>query len=245
MSWFSETPNDSYKKTDTQLPQQETDPLLPIPRSERTTIPGQASVRARRSNSASPVALLSQQQQPSYQLPTGFTGNKSDLLSRTMEHQRIEEDEAPGYRAIEENARVAPPLRGSNNNASNNPVHESSSLPLHLPPILEIPEEIYSIRKSALQVLKPLTKTWVSLFSCTIYCECRCRISPFLNKVSISILSRTSDCHICWIFSQRTVWDSAMDSTPTQFAVLVYTCAMLVGTYRTVMATRALSKSTF
>jgi hypothetical protein len=28
-------------------------------------------------------------------------------------------------------------------------------------PVLEIPEEIYQVRKSALQVLKPLTKTWV------------------------------------------------------------------------------------
>jgi hypothetical protein len=28
-------------------------------------------------------------------------------------------------------------------------------------PILEIPEEVYQVRKSALQVLKPLTKTWV------------------------------------------------------------------------------------
>jgi len=29
------------------------------------------------------------------------------------------------------------------------------------PPLLEIPEEIYAVRKAALQVLKPLTKTWV------------------------------------------------------------------------------------
>lgn len=30
------------------------------------------------------------------------------------------------------------------------------------PPLLEIPEEVYNIRKSALTVLKPLTRTWVS-----------------------------------------------------------------------------------
>lgn len=30
------------------------------------------------------------------------------------------------------------------------------------PPLLEIPEEIYAVRKAALQVLKPLNKTWVS-----------------------------------------------------------------------------------
>ena len=32
------------------------------------------------------------------------------------------------------------------------------------PPLLEIPEEIYAIRKAALQVLKPLTASWVSRF---------------------------------------------------------------------------------
>jgi hypothetical protein len=30
------------------------------------------------------------------------------------------------------------------------------------PPLLEIPEEIYAVRKAALQVLKPLTSSWVS-----------------------------------------------------------------------------------
>jgi hypothetical protein len=35
------------------------------------------------------------------------------------------------------------------------------------PPLLEIPEEVYAVRKAALQVLKPLNKTWVrSLFFC-------------------------------------------------------------------------------
>ena len=29
-------------------------------------------------------------------------------------------------------------------------------------PLLEIPEEIYRVRRDALQVLKPLTRTWVS-----------------------------------------------------------------------------------
>jgi hypothetical protein len=29
------------------------------------------------------------------------------------------------------------------------------------PPLLEIPEEVYAVRKAALQVLKPLNKTWV------------------------------------------------------------------------------------
>ena len=29
------------------------------------------------------------------------------------------------------------------------------------PPLLEIPEETYAVRKAALKVMKPLTKTWV------------------------------------------------------------------------------------
>jgi hypothetical protein len=37
-----------------------------------------------------------------------------------------------------------------------------------LPPLLEIPEEIYAVRKAALQVLKPLTKTWVSYATAAI-----------------------------------------------------------------------------
>jgi len=57
-------------------------------------------------------------------------------------------------------------------------------------PILEIPEEIYTVRKAALQVLKPLTKTWVRplcvFFSlplrgllawCAVPCPCPCRSS--------------------------------------------------------------------
>lgn len=39
------------------------------------------------------------------------------------------------------------------------------------PPLLEIPEEIYAVRKAALKVLKPLTKTWIVIsvgFSLTV-----------------------------------------------------------------------------
>lgn len=46
------------------------------------------------------------------------------------------------------------------------PLSKSSSYPTRTtqndePPLLEIPEEIYAVRKAALQVLKPLNKTWV------------------------------------------------------------------------------------
>lgn len=38
------------------------------------------------------------------------------------------------------------------------------------PPLLEIPEEIYAVRKAALQVLKPLNKTWVCTCLRTFTC---------------------------------------------------------------------------
>ncbi len=44
-------------------------------------------------------------------------------------------------------------------------------------PLLEIPEEVYTIRTSALQVLKPLTASWV----CCIHAECCVICDPFLH----------------------------------------------------------------
>lgn len=45
------------------------------------------------------------------------------------------------------------------------PDHDSRSLDSNSqPPLLEIPEEIYAVRKAALKVMKPLTKTWVRSF---------------------------------------------------------------------------------
>jgi hypothetical protein len=54
----------------------------------------------------------------------------------------------------------APPQGGTYREAPS--VDDRSHGSGELPPLLEIPEEIYAVRKAALQVLKPLTKTWVS-----------------------------------------------------------------------------------
>lgn len=43
-----------------------------------------------------------------------------------------------------------------------NPISESPQRGGVHPPLLEIPEEVYAVRKAALQVLKPLTSSWVS-----------------------------------------------------------------------------------
>jgi hypothetical protein len=45
------------------------------------------------------------------------------------------------------------------------PSESQSCGSLSQPPILEIPEEVYAVRKAALQVMKPLTKTWVGQIS--------------------------------------------------------------------------------
>lgn len=62
-----------------------------------------------------------------------------------------------GYDAIEERA-PSPAASSSYRAVSPYPSVDTAEAP----PILEIPEEIYAVRKAALQVLKPLTKTWVS-----------------------------------------------------------------------------------
>ena len=52
-------------------------------------------------------------------------------------------------------------------------------------PLLEIPEEIYRVRKAALQVLKPLTRTWVSVRPRAIYFFSFAR-TPFFCSIDTS-----------------------------------------------------------
>jgi len=51
-----------------------------------------------------------------------------------------------------------------NNNDNRNDNHNDINNSAH-PPLLEIPEEVYAVRKSALQVLKPLTRSWVRVWN--------------------------------------------------------------------------------
>jgi hypothetical protein len=57
------------------------------------------------------------------------------------------------------------------------------------PPLLEIPEEIYAVRKAALKVLKPMMKTWVSRFTSlylTNCCSLQCERERKITLVSFS-----------------------------------------------------------
>jgi hypothetical protein len=110
------------------------------------------------------------------------------------------------------------------------------------PPLLEIPEEIYGVRKAALQVLKPLTRTWVSslhklevfLKTINIVSFEGSSISPYilgegyfiLKKINSLILDfsfdhQTAD-RISRIRNDGTIWYVPMDETTAKSTVLVY-----------------------
>jgi len=81
------------------------------------------------------------------------------------------------------------------------------------PPLLEIPEEVYAVRKAALKVLKPLTRTWVS--------DCKCRL------VAAS-LTRIIGCHFRRVRSYGTLWHVPLDTIVARIALLVHFVALLV-----------------
>jgi hypothetical protein len=74
------------------------------------------------------------------------------------------------------------------------------------PPLLEIPEEVYGVRKAALQMLKPLTRTWVSL-SCAIatsfwfFRRSHQHAFPKLTvHVCLRLLTHPCSQHVCMFF---------------------------------------------
>jgi hypothetical protein len=151
----------------------ETDRLLPATTPSFFSAGRSDTIRSRKSSQSPTLAL-----RPGHQQQQG-------QMSRAAGVDPSENDVAPGYNAIkdEEGSRENASLgETSRHSASSAGSHTSASLVslrrkvrvekllkaqnasnnnIH-PPLLEIPEEIYAVRKAALQVLKPLTKTWVS-----------------------------------------------------------------------------------
>lgn len=147
-------------------------------------------IRARRSQSKSPgptthnshfqqeTTLLKSSDQPMYQATAGdaqidlegttdYTEISYHSSSRQSQHAGLEDASQSSNlisRTSSASARTshAPVSRnalvqeGDSNASDGNSEH---------PPLLEIPEEVYAVRKSALQVLKPLTRTWVSFWN--------------------------------------------------------------------------------
>jgi len=153
----------------------ETDPLIHTSRSG-------GSIRARRS-SKSPIDHKS----AAHITPQGrimIEGNQDDGYDG--DHDGYESiDEANVHRRQplqqglqdDEESFLYPPPADSVESAPNRPdvplqqtnsalhdIHSVGSVSVgsgSQPPVLEIPEEIYTVRKAALKVLKPLTRTWV------------------------------------------------------------------------------------
>ncbi|GKY96863.1 hypothetical protein MPSEU_000645400 [Mayamaea pseudoterrestris] len=199
MNWFRETSTNTsvaHKKSDDFVTSSnsqsnhktEADPLLLKATRETsitaTAIPTAANsssswMRARpgRSNSASPVTLLPSKYSAT-SLHTGTMEQQQQQQAITEDHEElagISATSAADYEAMQDAASSSrlqsqqqPSSRQQHRRTSAS--HEPLQQQMHAP-ILEIPEEIYAIRKAALQVLKPLTKTWIVIsvgFSLTV-----------------------------------------------------------------------------
>jgi hypothetical protein len=114
--------------------------------------------------------------------------------------------------------------------------HDDTDTIDEAPPLLEIPEEIYAVRKAALQVLKPLNKTWVrDGIRCAIsFCF---RTTPDLCfHVSIFSLGR----YISWLCSYGALWYGSVDALAPSCSVLVHSSTVLVRARGLVVAACAL-----
>jgi hypothetical protein len=155
----------------------ETDPLLPASapsyldsrRTDRTDTPG-GSIRSRR---RSPTVSLNQhfgsaEYQQQGQMNTALAP-ASDAQQQPYEYMK-DEPSRSGNASLSGTSRVSQGSAPQSSGIGSTPLMrrqfqeqrqgDDGSSSEH-PPLLEIPEEIYGVRKAALQVLKPLTKTWV------------------------------------------------------------------------------------
>lgn len=192
----------------------ETDPLLSSnPPHFRSTI------RSRRS-SKSPAALMNNNSpedrytanvgtfnstedysEGDYELHTdSATSESSQQNQKAVPQQETRRDD----RAVFHLRRTNAVYRDST--ASRQPLDDDGE-----PPLLEISEEIYAVRKSALQVMKPLIGSWVSvkpLFLCTLlslprlYGRISNLMSPFILPIACC-LGR-----LCYII---TTWNGKVD----------------------------------
>jgi hypothetical protein len=81
--------------------------------------------------------------------------------SEPMKQSSLEDElvDAGGYQSIE-------PEHGPQQDPRQEPQLYRQPQDEETPPMLEIPEEIYAVRKAALKVMKPLNNTWVSFKWC-------------------------------------------------------------------------------
>jgi hypothetical protein len=115
------------------------------------------------------------------------------------------------------------------------------------PPLMEIPEEIYAVRKAALQVLKPLTKTWVSRSEARIP-QCSSLGLPLLTLLfdfsPCFFALHVTDCCFGRIRAHCPLWNDTMDTPTTRNTLLVHFAPVLVNTYWAFMAARLVGACT-
>lgn len=253
MSFSLSRSSDSKKKTDGEVDTaKETDPLLKgavltaaAKGVSQSVAEGHGGfIRARRS-SKSPVQYLPKQQQY-------FGQDLRPMLRNNSNNGSLKELGQPhdGYDAIEDGTVHSRQSTGDGGNTSVYSQHSTGSVSsrpgsrqqsvytndnrgispdsrsadsVSQPPLLEIPEEIYAIRKAALQVFKPLTKTWVRTVLFVLWFE-RSRQSDLTCR------SSRTGCDIRWFRLDGTVRNSTMDKAHARASFLVHSVAMLVYT---------------
>jgi hypothetical protein len=148
-------------------PATETDPLLEASAPAYLHSTQGASIRARRS-SRSPTLnphFGSGQQRDQMNYPLDADSKDIDLHdayqivqdpSNRSQSSSVGEGSSKGS-----SSRYVPGNRSAHSLRRQNPQNEEG---IDHPPLLEIPEQIYAVRKGALSVLKPLTNTWVSRY---------------------------------------------------------------------------------
>lgn len=93
---------------------------------------------------------------------TGYESVEEATLHSRQSAQEEDNQSVP-YSVNSQSTGTSKNLRHGGSVRTGSDYHDYTSIgSTTMPPVLEIPEEIYTIRKAALKILKPMTKTWVS-----------------------------------------------------------------------------------
>ena len=152
----------------------ESDPLLPqqqqtssVPSYSRTVV-GSSNIRSRHTSGSRSPTITQHFGAAERDMNTTYATDSQDQQEIHQSYNALQDDESPsGNYSLGEGSHSA----SSSHSMGSRSVHQLRRSYVargsgEHPPLLEIPEEIYGVRKSALSVLKPLTRTWVSHWLC-------------------------------------------------------------------------------
>jgi len=138
-------------------------------------------LRERRSTSRSPITTMNPTTTTTSSSSSSAAKNTNNNNNEpTSSYTRIQDDGSShrsGNMSLEDNSGESSSYQNSTGSVANRSLHSlrrsylvekaareaaiGGGGSMDHPPLLEIPEEIYGVRKAALQVLKPLTRTWL------------------------------------------------------------------------------------